>query len=65
MFLDCLVDANTLPLYNNSPAAVRRFILESQPLPEGCQVYIGSENKIVSIEEYLERGGPRVPRQRS
>jgi hypothetical protein len=54
-FLDCLVDRNIVPLYNNSPEAVREFILKSQPLPSDYQVYIGLENRLVSIEEYLER----------
>jgi hypothetical protein len=55
MFTDCLLDGKMMPLYNNSPEAVKAFLEKNHPLPASFRVYIGSEDKIVTIEEYLER----------
>lgn len=55
MFLDCLLDANLMPVHNGKPEEVRDYIIKNQPFPDNYQVYEGYANKLMTVSEYLKK----------
>lgn len=55
VFLDCLLDASAMPVYNGKPEEVRDYVLNNQPFPDDYRVYEGYANKLMTVSEYLAK----------
>ena len=53
MFLDCVVDENFIPVFNDMPDEVRKYLLMKGPMPDNYRVYNGTMDKLMTIPEYL------------